>query len=83
MSNKDIENTFLKEHAEYGNTTQIDLLRETEYSRLDREGHIYLDYTGGGLYADGAVRVSLGVASTFADVYRFVQFAQTFLNMQS
>jgi molybdenum cofactor sulfurtransferase len=28
----------------------------------------------------GAVRVSLGLASTFADVYRFVAFARTFLD---
>jgi selenocysteine lyase/cysteine desulfurase len=27
----------------------------------------------------GAVRVSLGLATTFADVYRFVSFARTFL----
>ena len=26
-------------------------LRRTEYGRLDREGHAYLDYTGGGQYA--------------------------------
>lgn len=31
----------------------------------------------------GAVRVSVGLASNFADVYRFVRFAQTFLNRQS
>jgi selenocysteine lyase/cysteine desulfurase len=29
--------------------------------------------------AVGAVRVSVGIASNFADVYQFVQFAQTFL----
>jgi molybdenum cofactor sulfurtransferase len=30
----------------------IDDLRATEYARLDIGGHIYLDYTGGGLYAE-------------------------------
>jgi selenocysteine lyase/cysteine desulfurase len=30
--------------------------------------------------ANGAVRISLGIASTFADVYKFVQFAQTLLD---
>ena len=30
----------------------IDELRANEYARLDVGGHIYLDYTGGGLYAD-------------------------------
>lgn len=28
----------------------------------------------------GAVRVSLGLATTFSDVYRFMQFAQTFID---
>lgn len=27
-------------------------LRATDYARLDRLGHVYLDYTGGGLYAE-------------------------------
>jgi molybdenum cofactor sulfurtransferase len=30
-------------------------LRRTEYGRLDRAGHVYLDYTGGGLHADGQI----------------------------
>lgn len=33
--------------------------------------------------AVGAVRVSVGVASDFADAYRFVAFARTFLNRES
>lgn len=28
----------------------LDVLRATEFSRLDATGHTYLDYTGGGLY---------------------------------
>jgi molybdenum cofactor sulfurtransferase len=34
----------------------IDELRGTEFSRLDRGGHVYLDYTGGGLYAESQLR---------------------------
>jgi molybdenum cofactor sulfurtransferase len=30
----------------------FDALREREYSRLDRGGHVYLDYTGAGLHAE-------------------------------
>lgn len=30
----------------------LDRLRAKEYGRLDRLGHTYLDFTGGGLYAD-------------------------------
>jgi len=33
-----------------------------------------------GLQSAGAVRISLGLVSNFADVYRFVQFAETFLD---
>jgi len=41
---------FLKEFPEYKNTSPIDHIRKTDYSRLGE--HVYLDYTGGGLYAD-------------------------------
>ena len=30
----------------------VDSLRAREYARLDAQGQVYLDYTGGGLYAD-------------------------------
>ena len=30
----------------------LDELRATEYARLDASGNVYLDYTGGGLYAE-------------------------------
>ena len=35
---------------------RIDDLRAIEYSRLDSQGHVYLDYTGGGLYSDLQIR---------------------------
>jgi molybdenum cofactor sulfurtransferase len=31
-------------------------LRRREFARLDAEGHVYLDYTGAGLYAESQVR---------------------------
>lgn len=34
----------------------IDALRSADYARLDGQGHTYLDYTGGGLYAESQVR---------------------------
>jgi molybdenum cofactor sulfurtransferase len=34
----------------------LDDLREAEYSRLDHLRHVYLDYTGAGLYAASQVR---------------------------
>ena len=43
---------FVQRYPAYDKTHDIDELREREYSRLDRLGQIYLDYTGGGLYAE-------------------------------
>ncbi len=47
---------FLQKYPSYADTLALDDLRAREYSRLDRAGHVYLDYTGGGLYADSQVR---------------------------
>ena len=47
---------FLKAHPVFESTGQLDDLRRTDYGRLDRLGQIFLDYTGGGLYADSQVR---------------------------
>jgi len=47
---------FLRDYPTYPTTHLIDDLRAVEYARLDLGGHIYLDYTGGGLYADAQIR---------------------------
>lgn len=47
---------FLKDYPTYPTTHIIDDLRAVEYARLDLGGHIYLDYTGGGLYAESQLR---------------------------
>ncbi len=47
---------FLKKYPTYESTGKIDELRASDYSRLDRTRQVYLDYTGGGLYADSQVR---------------------------
>ena len=47
---------FLKAYPTYPTTHIIDDLRAVEYARLDLGGHIYLDYTGGGLYAESQLR---------------------------
>jgi len=44
------ERDFLRRHPAYADTVALDELRATDYARLDRLGHVYLDYTGGGLY---------------------------------
>ncbi len=43
---------FKRAHPEYESTKSLDALRAKEYRRLDDTHHVYLDYTGGGLYAD-------------------------------
>jgi selenocysteine lyase/cysteine desulfurase len=47
---------FLQRYPHYETTRQLDDLRAREYSRLDEQGHVYLDYTGGSLYANSQVR---------------------------
>ncbi len=46
---------FLTRYPTFSQTKILDDLRATDYGRLDRENHIYLDYTGGGLYADSQI----------------------------
>ncbi len=41
---------FQRDYPDYEKTHLIDELRARDFSRLDAQGHIYLDYTGGGLY---------------------------------
>ena len=47
---------FQKVYPAYRSTRKLDELRATDYARLDRQGHVYLDYTGGGLYAESQLR---------------------------
>jgi selenocysteine lyase/cysteine desulfurase len=51
--------TFRHTYPAYSTTHKLDYLRTTEYARLDRQGQIYLDYTGGGLYAEWQLRQHL------------------------
>ena len=45
------ESAFRREHPDYADTAVLDELRATDFARLDLTGHVYLDYTGGGLFA--------------------------------
>src|SRR5579859_2202354 len=47
---------FILHFPEYAATSALDDLRSREFSRLDRLGHVYVDYTGSGLYAESQVR---------------------------
>ena len=43
---------FERRYPAYARTAVLDDMRARDYARLDATGHVYLDYTGGGLYAD-------------------------------
>lgn len=46
---------FLALYPEFTTTATIDQIRGVDYARLDEQKHIYLDYTGAGLYASSQV----------------------------
>src|SRR5271170_5020739 len=43
---------LLARYPSYEETTGLDILRAVEYSRIDQQGQVYLDYTGGSLYGE-------------------------------
>ena len=47
---------FLKSYPSYPSTHALDALRASEYGRLDAQGQVYLDFTGGGLHAASQVQ---------------------------
>lgn len=50
------EESFLSLYPEYEETNILDEIRRKEFSRLDQNNHVYLDYTGGGLYSESQIR---------------------------
>ena len=52
---------FLRDNPDFLATRTLDALRASEFARLDRLGHVYLDYTGGGLYAESQVKRHLAL----------------------
>jgi molybdenum cofactor sulfurtransferase len=63
QSLQEADSAFRAMYPEYGTTDAIDELRAREYSRLDRLGHVYLDYTGGNLYAEAQLRTHMALLS--------------------
>lgn len=53
---QEAELAFEGRYPEVAATHALDRLRSEEYGRLDAQGHVYLDYTGGGLYAESQLR---------------------------
>lgn len=54
---------FAQRSPAYAATQRVDALRAAEYSRLDATGQVYLDYTGGSLYAESQLRDHLRLLS--------------------
>ena len=50
-----IVNEIAGTYPAYAETGLLDELRRKEFGRLDEANHAYLDYTGGGLYADSQI----------------------------
>lgn len=46
---------FIESYPTYTTTEKLDTLRAADYERLDRHDQVYLDYTGGGLYASSQI----------------------------
>jgi molybdenum cofactor sulfurtransferase len=49
-------NQFLQTYPSYASTQSIDELRARDYARLDGSRQVYLDYTGGGIYAESQIK---------------------------
>src|SRR5712691_1656184 len=47
---------FKQKYPTFDTTQYLDDLRAREYARLDQQQQVYLDYTGGGLYAESQLR---------------------------
>jgi molybdenum cofactor sulfurtransferase len=62
---EDYYSDFLKCYPAYKKTLAIDELREKDFHRLDRQKQVYLDYTGGGLYAQSQVDMHTRLLSQF------------------
>ncbi|MCP4356979.1 MAG: aminotransferase class V-fold PLP-dependent enzyme, partial [Chloroflexi bacterium] len=52
---------FCQHYPTYPSTQKLTHLRQTDYKRLDKQGQIYLDYTGGGLYAESQLERHFGM----------------------
>ncbi|GJM42881.1 MAG: aminotransferase class V-fold PLP-dependent enzyme [Ardenticatenaceae bacterium] len=59
-----VYDAFLQAYPTFSSTTLLDEWRRTEYGRLDTTKQIYLDYTGGGLYAESQLDAHMSILKT-------------------
>ena len=55
---------FVESYPGFNRTRILDEWRQTQYTRLDANGQIYLDYTGGGLYSESQVNEHMELLRT-------------------
>ncbi len=55
---------FVESYPSFNQTRQLDEWRETQYNRLDANGQIYLDHTGGGLYGESQLEEHMELLRT-------------------
>ncbi len=55
---------FRRAYPAYASTSALGALRTTEYARLDAQQQVYLDYTGGSLYAETQLHEHLALLHT-------------------
>ncbi len=55
---------FIDSYPSFKRTLILDEWRESQYRRLDANGQIYLDYTGGGLYSESQLREHMDLLKT-------------------
>lgn len=60
----DAYTAFVERYPAFKRTRLLDEWRKTEYSRLDANRQIYLDYTGGGMYSESQLREHLEMLRT-------------------
>jgi molybdenum cofactor sulfurtransferase len=44
--------TFRTNYPQYDRTTSLDILRKTEFGRMEKASEVYVDYMGGGLWPE-------------------------------
>ena len=57
------QETFRQKYPTFEITHYLDELRSKDYARLAEKQHVYLDYTGGGLYAESQLRQHIELLS--------------------
>jgi molybdenum cofactor sulfurtransferase len=55
--------SFIRDYPAYESTSALGSLRDSEYSRLDAQRQVYLDYTGASLYGESQLREHLELLS--------------------